>query len=63
MNQEEIKKEIDQLHDELQGEVMRGSFVLNKRVAQLNDRIFYLQSLCKHDYASGICVYCGKVEE
>ena len=63
MNQEEIKKEIDQLHNELYGEVMRGSFVLNERVVQLNNRISYLQSLFKHDYASGICVYCGKVEE
>lgn len=63
MNQEEIKKQIEQLYDELQKEVMRGSFVLNKRVEQLNNKIFYLQSLCKHEYAGGICVYCGKTED
>lgn len=63
MNQEEIKEQIGQLYDELQKEVMKGSFVLNKRVEQLNNKIFYLQSLCKHKYAGGICVYCGKTED
>ena len=36
------------------------TFVLNKKVAALQEEIIELQNKCPHEYIDGVCKHCGK---
>jgi hypothetical protein len=49
----EKKQKIEELFDPT-------SFVLNPEVVKLEKEIEELQTKCEHNYADGVCEYCGK---
>ena len=59
MKPEEINKKIDALYDELEDFLIKGIFVLNPRVAEINEEIDQLRSKCPHEFNEfGECIYC-----
>lgn len=55
----EIKAEVDKCMSELQEAIMKGTFVLNPRAEEINQKIHKLRQKCKHEYdKDGICIYC-----
>jgi peptidoglycan hydrolase CwlO-like protein len=59
---EEIETEIKNLEKELEDVIMADIFVLNNKIANINDKITSLQEQCEHKYENGTCVHCHKVE-
>ena len=56
----EIKAKIDALNQEIMEIFDPSSFVLNPRIAMINNEIVKLQKQCKHNYINGICEFCGR---
>lgn len=55
----EIKEKIDKYMADLQDAFPAGTFVLDPKVAEINQKIYKLREQCKHEYdENGICVYC-----
>lgn len=49
------KKKIESLLDPT-------TFVLNPEIVELEEEIFNLQKICKHEFVNHVCKYCGKEE-
>ena len=56
----EIKAKIHALNQEIMEIFDPSSFVLNPRIAMINNEIAKLQKQCKHNYINGICEFCGR---
>ena len=54
----EIKKRIDELLLESEQLLDPTTFVLNKRIGDIDKEIQELQSQCKHNFINGVCEFC-----
>lgn len=60
---QEIRKQIDEIYQEIENLLNPSSFVLKPEVAILNDEIEKLQKQCSHEFENGQCIYCDKEEK
>ncbi len=60
MNQVEIKEQIDRNNAIMESLITPNKFTLNNTVASLLQENSRLQSMCKHEYENGYCIYCYK---
>ena len=54
----EIKKRIDELLLESEQLLDPTTFVLNKRIGDIDKEIQELQNQCKHNFINGVCEFC-----
>ena len=55
---QEIKKKIDELLLESEQLMDPTTFVLNKRIGEIDKEIQELQKQCKHNFINGVCEFC-----
>lgn len=60
---QEIRKQIDEIYQEIENLLNPSSFVLKPEVAILNGEIKKLQKQCSHKFENGQCIYCDKEEK
>ena len=59
----EIKTKIDELNEQLETLIVPGTFVLSKKVKNIQDCITNLQGQCKHNFINGVCEFCYKEDK
>ena len=55
---QEIKKKIDELSLEAEKLMDPTTFVLNKRIGEIDKEIKALQAQCQHNFVDGVCEFC-----
>lgn len=60
---QEIRKQIDEIYQEIENLLNPSSFVLKPEVAILNGEIKKLQKQCSHKFENSQCIYCDKEEK
>ena len=62
MTNQEIRNQIDGLNDTIAIHFLPGTFTLNTIAVDAMNKIFELQSQCKHEFKDGRCIWCDKEE-
>ena len=55
---QEIKKRIDELSLEAEQLMDPTTFVLNRRIGEIDKEIKALQAQCQHSFVNGVCEFC-----
>jgi hypothetical protein len=65
MTSEEIRHRMDQIIEQMTTDFSHSmnQFVLNNKMLDYQKKMANLQSQCAHEYESGICKYCDKMED
>ena len=63
MTNEEIRDKIVKLNKDLVDSTSLNSFILNKKITEIEEQIKELQGQCTHSFVNGFCKYCYKDED
>lgn len=63
LTNEEIRKKINKNNELLEKIMIKDTFVLNPDAKKILEENKYLQSICKHKFENGKCIYCDKKEK
>lgn len=59
----EIRDRIDAINDQIEDEISKAQFTLNKRIRELENELTSIQDACIHEYHNGACIHCDKKED
>lgn len=63
MTQQDIRMEINKFYNQLDNNFKNSTFILNKDIEIINNKIFELRKQCNHEFKDGICIWCDLPEE
>ena len=63
MTQQDIRMEINKFYNQLDNSFKNSTFILNKDIEIINNKIFELRKQCNHEFKDGICIWCDLPEE
>ena len=63
MTQQDIRMEINKFYNQLDNSFKNSTFILNKDIEIINNKIFELRKQCNHEIKVGICIWCDLPEE
>ena len=58
MTQQDIRMEINKFYNQLDNSFKNSTFILNKDIEIINNKIFELRKQCNHEFKDGICIWC-----
>lgn len=63
MTQQEIHNKVKSNYAKMESLFTPGKFTLNSEVSSLIEENIELQSMCKHEFENGTCIYCYACEK
>lgn len=59
----EIRDRIDAINKQIESEISKAQFTLNKKIKDLENELINIQDACIHEYHNGTCIHCDKKED